>query len=507
MPPIKGAQLFLLTVAVSLGIFMNVLDTSIANVAIPTIAGNLAVSADEGTWVITSFTVSMAIVLPLTGWLGRRFGEVRLFVISTILFTIASILCGLSSSLTMLIVFRVIQGAVAGPMIPLSQSLLLANYPADKKGLATALWATVAVAAPVIGPIVGGYITDQYSWPWIFYINLPVGLFSGYFTWLILHKRETETIKLPIDFIGLMLLATGVGCLQILLDKGHDLDWFNSNFIITLAIISTITLSFFIVWEITERNPIVDLTLFSRRNFTVGTIALSLGYLAFFGSVVILPLWLQTEMNYTPTWAGIATAPIGIIPIVISPLLGQVIQKFDLRWLVSIGFTVFACSSFWMAGFDTDITINHVAFVRFIQGFGLPFMFIPIFSIILSGLPNKDLASASGLANFLRILAGSFGTSISVSLWTHREAIHQSKLVESLTTENPQLQMAINHLQALGLTNKSSYAEINNIIANQAYMLATNDVFWISGILFLCLLVLIWFAKPPFFAKAGAAIE
>lgn len=506
MECIKGFRLVLLTVAVSLGIFMNILDSSIANVAIPTIAGNLAVSADQGTWVITSFTVSTAIVLPLTGWLGRRFGEVRLFVGSTLLFTLASLLCGLSTSLPMLVCFRVFQGAVAGPMIPLSQSLLLANYPDEKKGLATALWATVAVAAPVLGPILGGYITDNYSWPWIFYINLPVGLFSAFLTWSILNERETEIVKSPIDYMGLIFLALGVGCLQILLDQGKDLDWFNSNIIVILAIISTISLVFFIVWELTERHPIVDLTLFQRRNFTVGTTAISLGYMVFFGSVVILPLWLQTQMNYTPTWAGLVTAPLGIIPVLLSPFMGYMMTKIDLRIIVSLGFFAFGFCSFWLAGFDTTATAGQVALVRFSQGIGAPFFFIPLTSILLSGLPNNRLASAAGLSNFLRILGGSFGVSLIVTLWDHRESLHQGKMVESLTPYNPILANVIQHLQGLGLTEKSSYAAVMQTVINQSYMLATEDVFWISGVLFFSLLILTWFARPPFLAKSAAPV-
>ncbi len=507
MPPIRGLQLVLLTIAVSLGMFMNVLDTSIANVAIPTIAGNLAVSPDEGTWVITSFTVSMAIILPLTGWLSRRFGEVRLFAFSTFLFTIASVLCGLSTNLTMLVIFRVIQGAVAGPMIPLSQSLLLANYPEHKKGLATSLWATVTVAAPVAGPILGGYITDNYSWPWIFYINVPVGIVSVFFTWNILRHRETETIKLPIDFVGLILLAVGIGSLQILLDKGKDLDWFNSSFIISLAVTSVICLSYLIVWELTAKHPVVDLRLFKRRNFLIGTVAISFGYLAFFGSVVVLPLWLQTEMNYTPTWAGIATAPLGLIPLILSPFMGLIMGKIDLRLLVSFGFAVFAIGSFWLAGFTTDVALPHIALVRFMQGMGIPFFFIPAIAIALSGLPNKDIASAAGLSNFSRILAGSFGTSISVTMWSNRESIHQSKIVENLNLYNAQLLQGLHKLQALGLSAQASYEFVTNLIISQAYILATNDIFWISGILFLVLMALVWLARPPFLVKAKVAIE
>ncbi|MDR3476885.1 MAG: DHA2 family efflux MFS transporter permease subunit [Gammaproteobacteria bacterium] len=501
MPPIHGSQLVWLTLAVSLGIFMNVLDSAIANVAIPTIAGNLAVSADEGTWVITSFTVSMAIMLPLTGWLSRRFGEVRLFVLSTILFTLASVLCGLSNSLGMLVVCRVIQGAVAGPMIPLSQSLLLSNYPADKKGLATSLWATVAVAAPVVGPIMGGWITDNISWPWIFYINVPVGIFSAYLTWSILRERETEITKQPVDYIGLILLTIGIGSLQVLLDQGKDLDWFNSNVINTLAVTSFVCISFLIAWELTEKNPIIDLSLFKRRNFTIGTIAISLGYMTFFGSVVVLPLWLQTQMNYTATWAGLATAPLGIMPLIVSPLMSVLMGRFDLRILISFGFIVFAFCCFWLAGFDTDIGFSNVALIRFIQGIGLPFFFIPTIAMLLSGLPNKSIASASGLSNFLRILAGSFGTSISVTLWSNREAIHQSKLVESLTSYQPLMTQTLKALHEAGLSDQTSYAKVLSLLVNQAYMLATNDIFWVSGFIFLSLFVLVWFAKPPFLGK------
>ncbi|MGE3320476.1 MAG: DHA2 family efflux MFS transporter permease subunit [Candidatus Berkiella sp.] len=507
MPAIKGFELILLTLAVSLGIFMNVLDTSIANVAIPTIAGNMGVSADEGTWVITAFAVSMAIVLPLTGWLAKRFGEVKLFIFSTVLFTIASVMCGLASNLPMLVVCRVIQGAVAGPMIPLSQSLLLANYPDDKKGLATGLWAMVAVAAPVIGPILGGYITDNYTWPWIFFINVPVGLFSVYFTWRVLRKRETVITKQKIDYIGLILLAIGVGSLQILLDKGHDLDWFNSTMICMLAAITVVCITFLIAWELTDDNPIIDLTLFKSRNFTVGTIGISIGYMTFFGSVVVLPLWLQTQMSYTATWAGLATAPIGILPILLSPVIGRLLTTVDARLIVANGFFFFALCSFWIANFNTNVSFENIAWIRFVQGVGAPCFFIPLITILLSGLPNDRLASAAGLSNFLRILGGSFGTSISVSLWNHREAVHQSQLTESLTAYNPNMLVAINQLKSVGYTTDMSYAQITKMLINQSYMLATNDIFWISGFIFIGLLVLVMFAKPPFLAKAAAASD
>lgn len=507
LPPLKGSRLVLLTLSLSLGIFMNVLDVSIANVAIPTIAGDLAVSPDNGTWVITSFAVSQAIMLPLTGWLARRFGEVRLYVISTLLFTITSVLCGLSANLPMLIIFRVLQGAVSGPMIPLSQSILLANYPDEKKGFATGIWAMTAVVGPIFGPIMGGWITDNYTWPWIFYINLPVGIFSAVFTWITLTGRETKTVKAPIDMVGLILLIFGVGCLQVLLDKGNDLDWFHSNFILVLGIISLVSMSFLIVWELTDKAPIIDLSLFARRNFTIGTIALSLGFLVYFSNVVIFPLWLQTQMGYTPTWAGLAAAPVGILPFFLTPFVGNYMGKFDLRIITSLGFLIFAVTSFWQANFYTDVGFSQLIQPRFVQGLGITFFFTPLISIVISGMPPQRMASALGLANFCRILGGSFGTSLSVTIWDRRESFHHSRLVENINHFNPASTSALHQLQSIGLNEQQGYGFIDAVITNQSFMLSTDDIFWLSGWIFVCLLVVIWFAKPPFLAAKVVGAE
>jgi DHA2 family multidrug resistance protein len=502
---LRGGRLALLTVSVSLGIFMNVLDTSIANVAIPTLSGDLGVSPDEGTWVITSFAVSTAIALPLTGWLGKRFGEVRLFVASVLGFTLFSWLCGLAGSLATLVLFRVLQGAAAGPMIPLSQSLLLMNYPDEKKGLALAIWSLTAVVAPVAGPILGGWITDDYSWPWIFYINLPVGLLSAYVTWLLLHRRETATARLPVDVTGLGLLIVGVASLQIMLDKGNDLDWFGSALIITLAVVALVALSLFVVWELTEVHPIVDLSLFREINFTVGTVAISLGYMAFFGSIVIFPLWLQTQMGYTPTWAGFAAAFIGILALVMSPIVGQILSKVDLRAIVSFAFIVFAVVSFWNASFNTDVDFAQLVLPRFVFGLGVPCFFIPLIAMSLSGLPPNRVASASGLTNFLRILGGSFGVSLSVTLWDRRQSFHDYRLSEQITALNPLSQHHLEQLHALGVDPQSAPAALAHTVSNQAFMLATNDFFWLSGWIFIALLVLVWFARPPFTAAGSGA--
>ena len=506
--PLTGNRLLLMTVSLSLAIFMNVLDVSIANVAIPVIAGDMGVSPDNGTWIITSFAVSQAIMLPLTGWLAKRFGEVRLFVLSTALFTLTSVFCGLSGNLGFLVFFRVLQGAVSGPMIPLSQSILLANYPPEKRGLATGIWAMTAVVGPIFGPVLGGIITDNYTWSWIFYINVPVGIFSVVFTLITLSGRETKTMVLPIDYIGIILLAIGVGCLQVLLDKGHDLDWFHSSFIVTLAIISVITLSFLVVWLLTTDNPIIDLYLFRNRNFFIGTVSLTLGYLVYFGNVVIFPLWLQTQMGYTPTWAGLAAAPVGILPFFLTPVIGYYMNRFDLRPVISIGFIVFAYTSVWQSGFDTDIGFMQLVEPRLIQGLGLAFFFTPLIALILADVSSERLASALGLANFCRILGGSFGTSISITLWNHREAFHQTRLVDLIELQSPVFKNILTRVHTLNIPETQGIALIHNTAVNQAFMLATNDIFRLSAWIFISLLVLIWLAKPAYVKqKAGFAAE
>src|SRR5262245_5064533 len=367
MLPLTPAQRAAITVALSLAVFMNVLDLSIANVAIPEIAGELGVSADEGTWLITSFAVSAAIAMPLTGWLGRRFGEVRTFVVCTAAFTLASFLCGLSVNLPMLVAMRMLQGFAAGPMIPLSQSVLLANYPDDRKNLALALLVMVTITAPVLGPILGGWITDSWRWQWVFYVNVPVGIVATLLTAVVLRGHETPVARVPVDKVGIGLLALGIGSLQLMLDRGKDLDWFASPAIVALSITALVGLVFFVAWDLTEEHPAVDLRLFARRNFTAGTAALCLAYAVYFGNIVLLPLWLQTQMGYTATWAGLATAPIGLLPLLLALPVGRYMSHIDLRWWVTVSLGAFAVTSFWCAGFNTQVAFGEIAWARFAQ--------------------------------------------------------------------------------------------------------------------------------------------
>ncbi|QIL79520.1 DHA2 family efflux MFS transporter permease subunit [Diaphorobacter sp. HDW4A] len=495
--PLHGATLVMGTLALSLATFMNVLDSSIANVAIPAISGDVGVSPSQGTWVITSFGVANAISVPLTGWLTRRFGAVRLFTMSVLLFVLTSWLCGFASSLEMLILFRVLQGLVAGPMIPLSQTLLLSSYPASKAGVALSLWGMTTLVAPVVGPLLGGWITDNISWPWIFYINVPVGLLSAFLTWSIYRKRDTPTQKLPIDSIGLALLVLWVGALQLMLDKGKELDWFASTEIIIMAVVAVISFVVFIIWELTDAHPVVDLRLFKRRNFAAGSIALSIAYGVFFGNVVLLPLWLQQWLGYTSTTAGMALAPVGIFAIILTPLVGRKVAVWDPRVMATGAFIIFALVLWMRSQFNTDTDFNHILIPTLIQGGAMAFFFIPLTTITLAGLTPDRIPAAAGLSNFVRITAGAMGTSIATTLWDNRAAMHHAHLTEGLVQGQGIFGVTLQGLKAAGLSQEQALAQINRLVDQQAYTRAADDTFLASSFLFLSLIALIWLTKRP----------
>jgi DHA2 family multidrug resistance protein len=389
-------------------------------------------------------------------------------------------------------------------MIPLSQTLLLASYPKEKAGMALAMWSMTTLVAPVAGPLLGGWITDNISWPWIFYINIPVGLGAAAATWFIYRTRETETKKLPIDAVGLGLLVVWVGALQVMFDKGKDLDWFNSGAIVALAVIAALGLALFIVWELTDEHPVVDLRLFKRRNFTMGAAALSLGYGVFFGNVVLLPLWLQQYMGYTATLAGMALAPVGFLAILLSPLVGRNVSRIDPRFLGTTAFAIFAVVMLMRSHFNTQVDFATLMIPTVIQGAALAFFFIPLVTITLSGIPPQQMAAASGLSNFLRISAGSFGTSISTTLWDHRATMHHAQLVEKLTPYDPTTSQALANLQAGGFSLDQSLAQLNRLVDQQAALLSANDIFYGSAMLFLAMIGLVWLSKP---AKSAASAE
>ena len=496
LPPLQGAELVMGTIALSLATFMNVLDTSIANVSIPAIAGDFGVSPNQGTWVITSFAVSNAISVPLTGWLTQRFGMVRLFTLSIILFVLASLLCGLAPNLELLILFRVLQGLVAGPMIPLSQSLLLQSYSKKKAGTALALWSMTTLVAPVMGPLMGGWITDNITWPWIFYINVPVGIIATFVTWNIYRPRETPTHKRPIDSIGLASLVIWVGALQIMLDKGKELDWFASPLIVALGLVALVGFAFFLIWELTEEHPVVDLSLFSRRNFWVGTLALSLGFGTFFGNVVLLPLWLQQYMGYTATWAGFIMAPVGLLAILLMPFVGKMAGKTDPRILSTFSFLTFALVLWMRSLFNTQADVWTLLVPTLIQGVAMAFFFVPLMTLIMSGLPPERIPAASGLSNFARITLGAFGTSIATTFWENRAALHHAQLTEAIDNASIATTQSLSAFSSLGIGREQALGYINRLIDQQAFMLSANDIFSFSSALFVALIAVIWLARP-----------
>jgi DHA2 family multidrug resistance protein len=493
----------LTTLGLALASFMQVLDTTIANVSLPAISGNLGGSANQATWVITSFAVSTAIALPLTGWLTRHFGERKLFMWSTLAFVFASFLCGIAHSMGLLVVARALQGFVAGPMYPVTQALLLSIYPPAKRGQAIALLAMVTVVAPIAGPILGGWITDNYSWEWIFFINIPIGIFASTVVGRQLKGRPERLEKPKMDYIGLATLVLGVGALQVLLDLGNDEDWFASPTIVMLAITSAIALAVFVIWELTDKDPIVNLRLFRHRNFRSGTIAMTVAYGAFFSVGILVPLWLQRNLGYTAIWAGFATAPIGILPVILTPFVGKYANRFDLRILASFAFIAMSLTSFARSHFNLDVDFQHVALVQLFQGLGVALFFMPVLQILLSDLEPHEIAAGSGLATFVRTLGGSFAASLTTYAWSERGAVHHAHMTERISSLDPATMETVARYGGGDL--QQGAAVLERMISNHAAQIGFNEIFHLLGIIFLGVILFVWLAKPPFGAKTGGA--
>ena len=504
-PPLRGGKLLFLTAAIATASFMEILDMTIVNVSVPAISGSLGVSTSEGTWAISSYMLAAAIMQPLTGWIGRRFGEVRTFVTSILLFMVFSALCGLATSLPMLVGARLIQGLVSGPMMSVAQAILLRNYPIERRGMAIALWAMVIIIAPIFGPIIGGWVTDNLSWPWLFYINLPVGAFAAAASWSILRHRESKQVKLPIDVVGLALLVIGVGSLQFMLDNGNERDWFGSPVIVIAGLVSLISIAFLIPWELTDRHPVIDLHLFSRRNFRVGTAVIGASYFALSGVNVIFPLWLQTTVGYTATWAGLAVAPVGLLALVAAPLVGRNMNRLNLRLAASFAFCVFGFAIFWAATLNDTASFWQFATPRFLQGLGIAFFFLPLNQIMLSGIPPSDLASASGLSNFVRTMSGSIATAMTVFMWNRRTDYHHAVLTEHVRDSAGAWTQYQAQLDTHGVAGISAFQYVDHLITQQAMTLGVNDVFHFLGWMYLLLIPFVWFAKPPFTARGTDA--
>lgn len=501
--PMTGALLAITAIALALGTFMQVLDSTIANVSIPTIAGNLGVSTSQGTWVITSFAVANGVSVPLTGWLMMRYGVVRTFVGSVIMFTVASFLCGISWNLPSLIIFRVLQGAVSGPMIPGSQALLIMIFPAAQRGTALAIWSMTTLVAPITGPILGGYISDNISWPWIFLINLPVGIVCSVICWRNMKSRETPTRQLPIDRTGFVLLLTWVGALQVMLDTGKEVDWFNSPAIVVELIIAVVAFVAWLIWELNEEHPIVDLSLMKSRNFVIAATISCLGFAMFFGANLLQPLWLQTRMGYIATWAGLVAAPSGVVAVFLTPFAARLMNRIDARWTASAALLAFAVS-FWLRSlYTTDVSFAVLVVPMLVQGVAMSVFFVSLVTLTLNGVPASQAPQAAGLYNFMRITAGGFAASVVGTIWEQSATLHQGRLAEVMGANDPTFTAAMQKLQGAGISATQAVGVVTNQVVSQSYMLSTDEIFRVAAFLMVVLIPFIWLTRKALGAGAS----
>jgi DHA2 family multidrug resistance protein len=498
---------WIIALAVTLATFMEVLDTSIANVALPHIAGSLSAGQDESTWVLTSYLVSNAIILPLSGWLSSIIGRKNFYMSCVALFTISSFMCGLAPNLAALIICRVLQGIGGGGLQPSEQAILADTFPPAKRGMAFAVYGMAVVTAPAIGPTLGGWITDNFSWRWIFFINIPVGILSILLTSRLIqdppYLRRRKLSETHIDYIGLGFVALGLGALQIVLDKGQRDDWFESNFILTLTVIAVAALIFVVVWEWRHKDPIIDLHLFRDRTFGVSNLLMFMLGFALLGSTLLLPLFSQTLLGYTAEQAGLALMPGGFTIILLLPLVGFLLSKYTPRWLLMFGLLMLSFSLFHMTGFDLQIDFRSVATARVIQAAGMAFLFVPINTAAYAFLPREKNNAASGLMNLARNIGGSVGISVVTTMLDRRTQLHLTNLASNLSLTNPalraQIQGATNAMRAHGASaagaTQQAYALIQNTVFRQATMLAYIDCFWFLGVAILLMVPMVFLIK------------
>jgi MFS transporter, DHA2 family, multidrug resistance protein len=500
---------WLIAVVVALAAFMEVLDTSIANVALPYIAGNLGASNDQSTWVLTSYLVSNAIILPMTGWLAGAFGRKRFFMMCLGIFTISSLLCGFAPSLGFLLLFRVLQGAGGGGLQPMAQAILADTFPPEKRGLAFALYSITAIIAPTIGPTLGGWITFNYSWRWIFFINLPVGVF----TWFLVRRfvedppylQRLKKGGVKLDYIGIALLALGVGALQVLLDKGQEDDWFGSRFITTLIIVSVISLVSLVVWEWFAKTPIIDVHMFKNLNFAGASLMLFMLGVLLFSSLVLMPQFLQTLLGYTSQIAGLALSAGGLVLLIETPFVGQLTTKVQARRLIAIGWLALSVAMFYSTmRIDLGMSFNAAVWLRVSQVIGLGFLFTPITLVAYVGVPAEKNNSVAGIANFMRNMGSSVGTSLVTTLIARRSQFHQLRLVEKARVDNPNFTNSAHglsqHFAGAGLSKHealaTAYAQIYQAVQAQAASLAYIDTFMV-----LCVFAAIMFCLSFFLQR------
>ncbi|KVP98411.1 multidrug resistance protein B [Burkholderia ubonensis] len=490
---LTGGALWLAALALAAANFVAVLNMTLANVAVPHIAGSLGAATSQGTWVITAYAVGEAITVPLTGWLASRFGSVRVFVTSLALFGAFSLVCGLAPSIGFLVVARILQGLCGGPLMPLSQTLLMRIFPKEKSAAAIGMWSMTTLVAPVVGPILGGWLCDNYSWHWAFILNVPFALLFALFAWNLL-KRYTEPLsRTGIDVVGLALLFIWVGALQLVLDEGKDLDWFSSGYIVSLAAVAVVGFAAFLIWELNEKNPIVDLRVFRHRGFSVSVLTISLTFAAYFGVNVLTPQWLQTFMGYTATMSGFATAGTGLTAFLMAPLVAQLASKKDPRALVFVGVAWLGLMTLWRAVATTDMGFWDIAMPLVMMGLALPFFFIPTTGLAMASVAPEEMASAAGLMSFLRTLSGAFSASMVSTLWGDQITRNHAELVGLADADHSVQTM----LSQQGMPADAVNQALDGLVTSQSVMLATNQLMVGIGIAFLVAAFVIWLAPRP----------
>ncbi len=508
---------WLIAVVVALAAFMEVLDTSIANVALPYMAGNLGASNDESTWVLTSYLVSNAIVLPISGWLAGAFGRKRFFMTCLFLFTVSSLLCGIAPSLGFLLVFRILQGVGGGGLQPMAQAILADTFPPHQRGLAFALYGITAVTAPTIGPTLGGWITFNFSWRWIFFINLPVGIATLFLVYTVVEdppyiKRLREA-KVRLDYIGIALLALGVGALQIVLDKGQEEDWFGSHFITTLAIIAATGLILLVIWEWYHKAPVVDVRLFKNFNFASANLMMFILGVMLFSSLVMMPQFLQTLIGYTSQLAGLAISAGGIMLLIEMPIMGQLTTKVQARYLIAFGWLCLSAAMLYSTTrIDLGMSFSTAVWLRVVQVIGLGFLFVPINLVSYVGIPPDKNNAVAGIINFMRNMGSSFGTSLVTTMIARRSQFHQQVLATHTDPGNPNFQNAVTgltqRLTTAGLAppdaKVAAYARIYRQIQAQAGSLAYIDTFKVLAVGAMIMFFMAFILKPNNPGKGAA---
>jgi MFS transporter, DHA2 family, multidrug resistance protein len=489
---------------VMLPMFMVVLDTSVVNVALDHIRGSLSAGIDEATWSITAYLAANAVVIPMAGWISRLIGRKRYLLFSIVGFTVSSFLCGAAWNIESLIIFRILQGLTGGSMPPLSQAILLESFPPNQYGMAMAIFGLGVSFGPIIGPVLGGWITDVLTWNWVFFINIPVGVLSIVMAiFVVTDPPYMKATKMKIDYMGLLLLATGVGCLQLLLDRGQRNDWFNSNLMIALGLIAVLSLALFILVEINAEKPIVDLGAFRSYSFCLGNLAMFVFMANLFGTLVLLPIYLQTLMGYTAMLAGLVLAPGGVANLLIMPIIGRVLHKYNPKNFVLIGIFFTAYSTYLMSKFSLGVDFETVLWPRIFMGLGMGMLFIPLTTLTIAGIQKEAMANATSLYNVIRNIGGSFGIAIITTMVTRRAQFHQAHLVDHLTPYDPlyflRAQQGTSLLQQKGFDQYSASRGALGVIyentVRQATMLAFADVFFILTMMMIVLIPLVIFMK------------